>query len=158
MTIAPRTDGAASLCPRHTQLLVGCPKGFAPAVTASNQEGRADVAAAATFFMLDAPTKRCHRRRFPLCSVVAVNPCQPLHKVSARSSVVDATPNGRTSHCHSFLLMRLSHERGPGYARSDVRAALAASQSGSSVRCGASLVWHSRAQRHRLRRKRRAFM
>ena len=39
-----------------------------------------------------------------------------------------------------------------------VRAALAASQSGSSARCGASLVWHSRAQRHRSRRKRRAFM
>ena len=44
-----------------------------------------------------------------------------------------------------------SHESQPG-------AALAASQSGSSARCGASLVWHSRAQRHRSRRKRRAFM
>ena len=36
--------------------------------------------------------------------------------------------------------------------------AVRASQSGSSARCGASLVWHSRAQRHGSRRKRRAFM
>ena len=41
---------------RVVQLLVDCPKGFVPAVSASNQEGRADVAAAATFFMLDTPT------------------------------------------------------------------------------------------------------
>ena len=50
--------------------------------------------------------------------------------------------------------LRRSSEHGG----SAVRAALAASQSGSSARCGASLVWHTRAQRHRLRRKRRAFM
>ena len=50
--------------------------------------------------------------------------------------------------------LRRSSERG-GPA---VRAALAASQSGSSARCGDSLVWHSQAQRHRSRRKRRAFM
>ena len=50
--------------------------------------------------------------------------------------------------------LRRSSEHGG----SAVRAALAASQSGSSARCGASLVWHSRAQRHRSRRKRRAFM
>ena len=50
--------------------------------------------------------------------------------------------------------LRRSQEHGG----SAVRAALAASQSGSSVRCGASLLWHSRAQRHRSRRKRRAFL
>ena len=81
---------------------------------------------------------------------------------------------GPTSYesCHSFILMRLSLgwggrgtplcgpplRRSQEHGGSAVRAALAASQSGSSVRCGASLLWHSRAQRHRSRRKRRAFL
>ena len=50
--------------------------------------------------------------------------------------------------------LRRSSEHGG----SAVRAALAASESGSSVRCNASLVWHFGAQRHRSRRKRRGFM
>ena len=48
--------------------------------------------------------------------------------------------------------------RSTEHGGSAVRAALAASPSGSSARCGASFVRRSRAQRHRSRRRRRAFM
>ena len=81
-------------------------------------------------------------------------------------------PNGHTSSCNSSHLMRLSLVRvcqctplcGPPLRRSTehggatVRVALAASPSGSSARCGASFARRSRAQRHRSRRRRRAFM
>ena len=50
--------------------------------------------------------------------------------------------------------LRRSSEHGD----SAVRPALAATWSRSSARCGASIIWRSRAQRHSSRRKRRAFM
>ena len=48
--------------------------------------------------------------------------------------------------------------RSTEHGGSAVRAALAANPSGSSARCGASFVRRSRSQRHRSRRRRRAFM
>ena len=87
-----------------------------------------------------------HSNLFVLKKIIQVMPLVSSHASQPR--------DGRLGHAP----LRPATAAEPRARRLRPSVPLAASQSGSSVRCGASLICHSRAQRHRSRRKRRAFL